>query len=151
LRTNGGSFYTAGHPAAILTPGFAAFTPFGLVPEILLVVKLLLAGGKNEVCPAIDALENAILKFDHGTHPCYPSLLWNGKGEAVAMPLRPLGLFDLPATLLPVPLAGKRCLNPLFLARLQIERMPLDLFNDVFLLHFSFEAAEGVFQRFPLL
>jgi hypothetical protein len=81
----------------------------------------------------------------------YPSLLWNGKGEAVAMPLRLPGLFDFPATLLPVSLAGKRCLNPLFLARFQIERMPLNFLNDVFLLHFSFEAAEGVFQRFPLL
>jgi hypothetical protein len=27
----------------------------------------------------------------------------------------------------------------------------LDLFDDVFLLHFPLEAAEGVFQRFSLL
>jgi len=29
--------------------------------------------------------------------------------------------------------------------------MPLDLFNDVFLLHFPFEAPEGIFQCFALL
>jgi len=54
-------------------------------------------------------------------------------------------LFDLPATLLPVTLPGESCLDTFFFSRLQVERMPLDLFNDVFLLHFSFEAPEGVF------
>jgi len=29
--------------------------------------------------------------------------------------------------------------------------MPLDLFDDVFLLHFPFEAPEGIFQCFALL
>jgi len=29
--------------------------------------------------------------------------------------------------------------------------MPLDLFDDVFLLHFSLEAPEGVFQGFTFL
>jgi hypothetical protein len=53
-------------------------------------------------------------------------------------------LFGFPATFLPVPFPGKSGLNPFFFSRLQIERMPLDLFNDVFLLHFSFEATEGV-------
>ena len=60
-------------------------------------------------------------------------------------------LFDFPATLLPISLAGKSCLDPFFFSRLQVERMPLDLFNDVFLLHFPFEAPEGVFQCFALL
>jgi hypothetical protein len=60
-------------------------------------------------------------------------------------------LFDFPATLFPVPLAGKGSLNPFLFSRLQIEGMPFDLFDDVFLLYLPFEAAEGVFQRFPLL
>ena len=29
--------------------------------------------------------------------------------------------------------------------------MPLDFFNDVFLLDFAFEAAKGVFERLPFL
>jgi len=65
--------------------------------------------------------------------------------------LRPVELFDFPATLLPVPFPGKSGLNPFLFARLQIKRMALDLFDDVFLLHLSLEAPEGVFQRFPLL
>jgi hypothetical protein len=60
-------------------------------------------------------------------------------------------LLDFPATLLPVPFPGKSGFNPHLFTRLQIERMPLDLFNDVFLLHLALKATEGVFQRFPLL
>jgi len=53
-------------------------------------------------------------------------------------------LFDFPATLLPVSFPGKSSLDPLFFSWLQVERMPLDFFNDVFLLHFPFEATEGI-------
>ena len=53
-------------------------------------------------------------------------------------------LFDLPATLLPVTLPGESCLDTFFFSRLQIKRMPFDLFDDVFLLHFSLKATEGV-------
>ena len=60
-------------------------------------------------------------------------------------------LFDFPATFLPVPFACQRLLDPQFLARLQIERVALDFFDDVFLLHFPFEAPEGVFQGFTVL
>jgi hypothetical protein len=60
-------------------------------------------------------------------------------------------LLDFPSTLLPVPFPGKSCLDPFFLSRLQIERMPLDLFNDVFLLHLTFESPEGIFKSFALL
>jgi hypothetical protein len=67
-----------------------------------------------------------------------------GKGGALAIRSACCMLFGFPATFLPVPFPGKSGLNPFFFSRLQIERMPLDLFNDVFLLHFSFEATEGV-------
>jgi hypothetical protein len=66
-------------------------------------------------------------------------------GETVVTPLRLFELFDFPATLLPVPLAGECCFNPLLFTWLQIERVTLNFLDDVFLLHFSFEAAEGVF------
>jgi len=68
---------------------------------------------------------------------------------ALRRPFRLLVLF--PANLLPVPLASQRFFHALFLARLQIERMPLYFLNDVFLLYLTFEAAEGIFQWFTLL
>jgi hypothetical protein len=69
--------------------------------------------------------------------------------SAAACTLDPL--LDFPATFLPVSFACQCLLDPQFLARLQIERVALDLFNNVFLLHFAFEAPEGVFQGFTVL
>jgi hypothetical protein len=60
-------------------------------------------------------------------------------------------LLDFPATFLPVAFARQCLLDPQFFARLQIERVALDFFDDVFLLHFTFEAPEGVFQGFTVL
>ncbi len=65
--------------------------------------------------------------------------------------LKSNGLFDFAPTLFPVPFPGQSRFDSFLLTWLQIERMPLDLFNDVFLLHFSFEAPEGIFQCFALL
>ena len=109
------------------------------------MVELLLSGGEGEVRPAVDAFECPILKFAHGT------ILGMKKGGALATRPACYWLFDFPATLFPVSLPGKSSLDPFFFSWLQVERMPLDLFNDVFLLHLPLEAAEGVFQRFPLL
>ena len=50
-----------------------------LVPEFLLAVKLLLTRGKNEIRPAIHALQYPILEFGHGTTPD------REKGEAIAI------------------------------------------------------------------
>ena len=81
-----------------------------------------------------------------------PSLLaLRGKDGALAIRPAKLALFDFPATFLPVPFACKRLLDTQFLARLQIEGVPLDLFDDVFLLHLALEASEGVFQGFTVL
>jgi hypothetical protein len=60
-------------------------------------------------------------------------------------------LFNFAPALFPVSLTGKRLLDPQLLARLQVKRMPLDLFNDVFLLHLALESPEGVFQSFTVL
>ena len=81
-----------------------------------------------------------------------PSLLaLRGKDGALAIRPAKLALFDFPATFLPVSFARQRLLDTQFFARLQIEGMPLDLFNDVFLLHLTLEASEGVFQGFTVL
>jgi len=148
LGTGGGGFYPSARPTpfrrAVLALYLTGLAALGLVPEVFFVVELLFPGGKNEAGPAVDALEFPILKV-HGT------ILGMEKGEAVAIRFACLRLLDLPATFLPVSLAGKSGLNPFFFSRLQVERVALDLFDDVFLLHFPFEAAEGVFERFPLL
>src|SRR5215510_7864862 len=62
-----------------------------------------------------------------------------------------LDLLLLFASFLAVPFAGKRFFHALLLARLEIEGVPLHFFNNVFLLHFSLKAAQGVLQRFALL
>ena len=60
-------------------------------------------------------------------------------------------LFDFPARLFPVPLTGQGTLDPLFLSRLQVEGVSLDLLDDVLLLDLSFEAPKSVFERFAIL
>jgi len=60
-------------------------------------------------------------------------------------------LFDFPARLFPVALAGQRTLDPRFLSRLQIEGVSLDLLDNVLLLDLSLEAPKSVFERFTIL
>jgi hypothetical protein len=60
-------------------------------------------------------------------------------------------LFDFPARLFPVPLAGQRTLDPRFLSRLQVEGVSLDLLDNVLLLDLSLEAPKSVFERFTIL
>ena len=77
------------------------------------------------------------------SYPLIPLPL-NAVGAA-ALSRRRLVLLGLPATLLPVPFASQRLLDPQFLARLQVEGVAFHFFDDVLLLHFSLEAAKGVF------
>ena len=51
---------------------------------------------------------------------------------------------EIPAALLPVTLSGQRLLYSLPLSRLQVKGMFLDFFDDVLLLDFPLEPAEGV-------
>jgi hypothetical protein len=60
-------------------------------------------------------------------------------------------LFRIPATLLPVPLAGECCFDPLLFTWLQVKGMTLDFLDDVFGLHFALEPAQSVLERFPFL
>jgi hypothetical protein len=52
---------------------------------------------------------------------------------------------------LTVTLASERFFNALFLAWLEVEGMPLDLFDDVLGLHLALKASECVLERFPFL
>jgi hypothetical protein len=109
------------------------------------VIKLLFTGGKDEIRTAIDAFQNPVLKIWHGT-------ILRKKGEALAIRSACwLVLFDFPATFLPVTFTCQCLLHSKLLTRFQVEGMPLDFFNDVFLLHLPLEPPEGVFQGFTVL
>jgi hypothetical protein len=62
-----------------------------------------------------------------------------------------LNLFEVAGTLLAVALAGERCFHALFLARLQVVGVTLDLLDDVLLLHFALETAQCGFQGLTVL
>ena len=64
---------------------------------------------------------------------------------------RPPRSLRLPALFLAAPLARQRLLRATFVSRFQIERVLLDVLDDVFLLHLALEAAQCAFDRFALL
>src|SRR5216684_233207 len=63
----------------------------------------------------------------------------------------PLKLVRFPPLLLAQSLPRKRFLCPALLAGFHVEAVLLDFLDDVFLLHFALETAQGIFQRFALL
>ena len=60
-------------------------------------------------------------------------------------------LFLFAAVLFAIAFTRKRLFDAPFLTRLQVVRVPLDLFDDVFLLHFPLEPAQSVLEGFTLL
>ncbi len=54
-------------------------------------------------------------------------------------------LLGVASALFAVSLAGQRFFRALLFARLQVERMPLDFLDDVFLLHLALKAAQRAF------
>jgi hypothetical protein len=64
---------------------------------------------------------------------------------------RPLVLVQFPALLFTTTLTRECLLRPAFVARLQIERVLLDILDDIFLLHLALEAAEGALNGFAFL
>jgi hypothetical protein len=150
LRTTG---YGLGFPIARRGPlplRFAGFATLGFVFEILIVEEVLLSGCEYKLRSAVDALEDAILELRHSTCalidlnlPLQPELVSNGRMAGIDA--RHRTLLYIPAWFLPVSFAGQRLLGPALLAWLQIEGVTFDLFDNVFLLNLSFEAAQGVF------
>jgi hypothetical protein len=62
-----------------------------------------------------------------------------------------LGLFLFFPRFFAAAFACQGFLGAPFFAGLQVEGVPLDLLDDVFLLHFALETAQGIFQRLALL
>ena len=103
---------------------------------------MLLSRRKNKLRSTIRALDDSILKLWHHHRSRGPTQ------ATAARPLRTLliwKLLDFPTTFLPVSLTSQRLLGPLLFTRLQVKRVPFDLFDNVFLLDFTLEAAKGVF------
>src|SRR5262245_24594908 len=67
------------------------------------------------------------------------------------MPGTSLCLLRLAPELLPVPLSSKRLLGPTLVSGFQIERVLLDVLDDVFLLDLALEAAECTFDGLAFL
>lgn len=55
------------------------------------------------------------------------------------------------ADFLTISFASERFFDTLLFARLQIEGMTLDLFDNVFGLHLALKATQGIFKRFAFL
>jgi len=141
--------------AAFLPLALARLAALGLVPEVLVGEKLLLSRCENEISAAIDAFKYSILKLWHLPGSCLPIRYRTTFGkDSLTRPCQAVSqyerllcalLFEIPAILLPVPFPGQSLLDPLPFTRFQVERVLLYFFDDVFLLHFSLEPAEGVF------
>src|SRR5262245_25848775 len=67
------------------------------------------------------------------------TLSWNSIGRHLVGSV----LLQLPPELLPIPLTRQRLFCPALVARLQVERVFLDVLDDVFLLHLPLEAPES--------
>lgn len=55
------------------------------------------------------------------------------------------------ADLLTITFASERFFDALLFARLQVEGMALDFFDNVFCLHLALKATQGIFKRFAFL
>lgn len=62
-----------------------------------------------------------------------------------------LNRLKVPAALLAIPFASQRFLNPFPLPGLQVESVPLNIFDDVLLQDLSFKALECAFQAFAFV
>jgi hypothetical protein len=127
-----------------LALGLASLAALGFVLKVLVLEEVLFSRCENEIRPAVYALEYSILKLRHSLCPVNSmNCCWKEGGTNIPPPVAQL--LNFPAILLPVPFTGQRLLGPELLTRFQVERMSLDLFNDVFLLDLSLEAPKSVF------
>jgi len=117
---------------------FARLAALGFIFEILVVEEVLLSRRKNKLRPTIRAFDDSILKLWHHHHS-------RGPTQTARSTLTDPKLFHLATIFLPVSLASQSLLDSLFFTRLQIKRVPFDLFDNVLLLHLAFEPAKGVF------
>jgi hypothetical protein len=101
---------------------------------------------KNNCSPAVQ-----VNSEPQSTH--LKDLSWNSIGRHLVLVDRGTvrSLLRLSTEFLTVPLARQSLFGPALVTRLQVERMLLDVLDDVFLLNLALEAAECTFDRLALL
>jgi hypothetical protein len=126
--------------ATTLALGLACLAALGFVFEVFVVEEVLFSRCEYKICRTVYTLENSVLKLRHNLCPVAYQYWWLRRRD-----LSPaVGLFDLPAILLPVAFASQRLLDSELLTRLQVERVAFHLFYNVLLLDLTLEAPEGI-------
>jgi hypothetical protein len=104
----------------------------------------------------------SFLKFLSAKNCCSPAVQMNSVAQSTHLRIRSWNsigrylvgvarLFRFAPELLTVSLPRERLLGSSFIPWFQIERMLLDVLDDVFLLDLALETAESAFNRFALL
>ena len=74
-----------------------------------------------------------------------------GRHSLECLPAQGGELLNVSTSLFAIPLASQRFLGSPFFTRLEIKRVPLDLFDNIFLLDFTLEPPEGAFYCLAVL
>ncbi len=116
----------------------ARLAPFRLVFELLICEKQLFACSPDKLGAAVHAPQGFVLELHRS-----PPRARRSRDRSY--------LLRLSTEFLTVPLTRQGLLGPALVTRLQVERMLLDVLDDVFLLNLALEAAECTFDRLALL
>src|SRR6185295_3418639 len=108
----------------------------GLVLELFVSEEKLLASGPDKLSAAVHAPETLVLELHRSPPLCSSSRLW---------------LLQLAPELLAVSLSRQRLLGAPLVSRFQVERVLLDVLDDVFLLNLALKAAEGALDGLAFL
>jgi hypothetical protein len=131
----------------------ANLAALGLILKALFRVEELFTRGEHKFIAALSASEHAIAKF-HADRPPFPATLCTEHccpvegAETVGNRRRAAlsnALVPLDPRLFANALPGQGFLHSSLFAGFQIERVSLNLFNDVFLLNLALETAKCVF------
>jgi len=116
----------------------ARLAPLRLVFELLIGEEQLFACSPNEIRAAIHAPQGLVLELHRS-----PPRARRSRDRSL--------LLRLATEFLTVPLARQSLFCPALVTRLQVERMLLDVLDDVFLLNLALEAAECTLDRLAFL
>jgi len=128
--------WTSTDPVGSLS--LARLAPLRLVLELLISEEQLFACSPDELRAAIHAPQGLVLELHRS-----PPRARRSRDRSL--------LLRLSTEFLTVPLARQSLFGPALVTRLQVERVLLDVLDDVFLLNLALEAAECTFDRLALL
>jgi hypothetical protein len=159
-----------GHDRSACRPrrplGLAALAPFGFVLEVLVGEEELFASRPDELGPAVHATQGLVLELhrSHLSHSLVPAVATRtgplGAGDSPGMTVQCdrqpgkcslLQLVRLAALLLACTLPRQCLLGAAPITWLQVERMLLDILDDIFLLYLPLEAAKRALDGLAFL